>query len=50
VRDSLLQAVAPALSLEQLLNRGQALGRKLRERPRKRMAQMSRLVSMIQNT
>ena len=47
MRDSFVQAVAPALSLSQLLAKGPALGPKLRERTRKREGQMSRLVALI---
>ncbi len=47
MRDALLQALAPALPLEQLLNQGPSLGPKLRERRRSRLQQMPQLVNII---
>ena len=47
MRDSFVQAVAPALPLAHLLKQGPTLGQKLRERPRKRDGQMSQLVELI---
>ena len=47
VRDSFLQAVAPALHLEQLLKLGPRMGRNLRERQRKRVGQMGHLVELM---
>ncbi len=44
-----MQAVAPALPLQQLLEKGGEIGPKLRERGRSRAPQMELLVSLIQN-
>ena len=49
MRDSFVQAVAPALPLVELLQQGPTLGRKLRERNRKREGQMSQLVALIKH-
>ena len=49
MRDSFLRAVAPALPLAQLLAEGPQIGRKLRERRRKRVSQMAQLVALTQN-
>jgi hypothetical protein len=50
MRDALLQALAPALSLEQLLKQGASLGAKLSERARRRPPQMAQLVKIIEQT
>ena len=47
MRDSFVQAVAPALHLEQLLKLGPTMSRKLRERRRTRLGQMVQLVALI---
>jgi len=49
VRDSLSRVVAPALPLKRLLAQGPELGRKLRERIRRRRPQMEVLADLIQN-
>lgn len=48
MRDSFVQAVAPALPLQELLRRGAELGPQLRERARRRPAQMKQLVNIMQ--
>ncbi len=47
MHDSLLQVIAPALPLQQLLNEGSHLARKLRQPRRGRKPQMIGLVEMI---
>ena len=47
MRDSLLRVIAPALPLQQLLDEGPDLARRLRERSRQRKPQMTQLVSFI---
>ena len=47
MRDSFVQAVAPALPLKHLLEQGSTMGPKLRERRRNRPSQMSQLVNLI---
>jgi hypothetical protein len=44
-----MQAVAPALPLEQLLKDGREIGPRLRERRRSRPHQMKQLVNIMQN-
>ena len=44
-----MQAVAPALPLEQLLKEGRKIGPRLRERRRSRPHQMKQLVNIMQN-
>jgi hypothetical protein len=47
MRDSFVQAVAPALPLQQLLREGREIGIQLRERPRQRKNQLRELACMI---
>jgi hypothetical protein len=44
-----VQAVAPALPLQELLRHGQTIGAQLRERRRNRPAQMLQLVNIMKS-